>query len=225
MLRGWHANNGVALAIPISVLSAPSKALTARTDWKAITANTTTRSMSINGWCSRAISKRRCLTRQCAGIAGQKLAEAAAGKSLSQLCDGICTDRRARDGAIVRTGGWRPSSAPHRQADRHAVFRRGRAGLSASRGAAKQYAAFLCALFEAQDDLVDVDEAGGIFEIRQQTWKLMADVGDYHPACASVLHGLLEGLAAGCGRHIPVSMRAGRRRRTAVRLVDRLIEQ
>ncbi len=45
-------------------------------------------------------------------------------------------------------------------------------------------------------------ESGGQFEIRQQTWKLMADVGDYHPACAKVLEGLFEGLAAGCGRHI-----------------------
>ena len=34
----------------------------------------------------------------------------------------------------------------------------------------------------------------------------MADVGDYHPACASVLQGLFEGLAAGCGRHIAVNM-------------------
>ena len=82
-------------------------------------------------------------------------------------------------------------------------------GLSASRGAARQYAAFLCALFEAQDDVVGVEEAGGVFEIRQQTWRLMADVGDYHPACARVLHGLLEGLAAACGRHIPLSMRSG----------------
>ena len=81
-------------------------------------------------------------------------------------------------------------------------------GLSASRGAARQYAAFLCALFEAQDDVVGVEEAGGVFELRQQTWRLMADVGDYPPACARVLHGLFEGLAAGCGRHIPVSMRA-----------------
>ena len=30
------------------------------------------------------------------------------------------------------------------------------------------------------------------FEIRQQSWKLMADVGDYHPACASVLRGIVR---------------------------------
>jgi hypothetical protein len=35
----------------------------------------------------------------------------------------------------------------------------------------------------------------------------MADVGDYHPACAKILEGLFEGLAAGCGRHIAVGMR------------------
>ena len=35
----------------------------------------------------------------------------------------------------------------------------------------------------------------------------MADVADYHPACASVLQGLFEGLAAGCGRHIPVHLK------------------
>ena len=60
MLRGWHANNGVALGNPNSASSAPSKASTARTAWKAITANTTTPSRSISGWCSPAISKRRC---------------------------------------------------------------------------------------------------------------------------------------------------------------------
>jgi hypothetical protein len=80
-------------------------------------------------------------------------------------------------------------------------------GLDAGRGAAREFAAFLCALFKAQDDAVGIAESGGSFEIRQQTWKLMADVADYHPACAKVLEGLFEGLAAGCGRHIPVIMR------------------
>jgi hypothetical protein len=80
-------------------------------------------------------------------------------------------------------------------------------GFSASRGAARDFAAFLRALFEAQDDVVDVDESGDAFEITQGTWKLMADVSDYHPACARVLEGMLEGLAAGCGRHIAVHRR------------------
>jgi hypothetical protein len=81
-------------------------------------------------------------------------------------------------------------------------------GFGANRGAARDFAAFLCALLEAQDDVVGIDDSGGTFEIRQQTWKLMADVADYHPACAGVMEGLIEGLAAGCGRRIPVAMRA-----------------
>jgi hypothetical protein len=80
--------------------------------------------------------------------------------------------------------------------------------LSHSRGGAKQFAAFLRALLEAQDDAVDVTGSEGPAEIRQQSWKLMADVADDHPACTKVLEGLFAGLAAGCGRHIPVRMRS-----------------
>ena len=97
-------------------------------------------------------------------------------------------------------------------------------GLSASRGATRPYAAFLCALFEAQDDLVDVDEAGGVFEIRQQTWKLMADVRDYHPACAQCAARIA---GRSCGRLRPPHPRQHEgwsRRRTALRVVGRLIE-
>jgi hypothetical protein len=79
--------------------------------------------------------------------------------------------------------------------------------LGASRGGAREFANFLRALFEAQDDTFEISESHGAFEIRQQSWKLMADVADYHPACASVLQGLFEGLAAGCGRHIPVHLK------------------
>jgi hypothetical protein len=82
-------------------------------------------------------------------------------------------------------------------------------GFSASRGTAKEFDEFLHALFAAQDDVAEFNESGGVFEIRQSTWKLMADVADYHPACAKVLEGLFEGLAAGCGRHIAVTMRPG----------------
>jgi hypothetical protein len=80
-------------------------------------------------------------------------------------------------------------------------------GFSASRGTAKEFAAFLPALLEAQDDVSETSESDGAFEIRQQTWKLMADVSDAHPACAKVLEGLFEGVAAGCGRHIPIRMK------------------
>jgi hypothetical protein len=75
--------------------------------------------------------------------------------------------------------------------------------LSQRRGGAREFANFLRALFEAQDDVV---EKGSESQIRQQSWKLMDDVADYHPACARALEGLLEGLAAGCGRHIPVGL-------------------
>lgn len=76
-----------------------------------------------------------------------------------------------------------------------------------SRGGAKDFAAFLRVLFDSQDDVAEISESGGAFEIRQQSWKLMEDVGDYHPACAKLLEGLFEGLAAGCGRHIPVHLK------------------
>jgi hypothetical protein len=81
-------------------------------------------------------------------------------------------------------------------------------GFSANRGSAGEFAAFLRELFEAQGDSAEIARSGGVFEIRQQSWKSMSDVADYHPACASVLQGLCEGLAAGCGRGIAVTMRA-----------------
>jgi hypothetical protein len=78
--------------------------------------------------------------------------------------------------------------------------------LSHTRGDAKEFASFLQALLAAQDDAAEISASSGACEISQQSWKLMADVADYHPACASVLEGLFEGLAAGCGRHIPVRL-------------------
>jgi hypothetical protein len=78
--------------------------------------------------------------------------------------------------------------------------------LSQSRGGTLEFESFLRALFEAQDDVV---ERGFERQVRQRGWKLMDDVADYHPACARVLEGLFEGLAAGCGRHIPVRLTMG----------------
>ena len=78
--------------------------------------------------------------------------------------------------------------------------------LSATRGAASEFATFLSALLAAQDDATESSKSAGSFEITQRSWKLMADVDDYHPACAKILHGLLQGLAAGCGRHITVNL-------------------
>jgi hypothetical protein len=81
-------------------------------------------------------------------------------------------------------------------------------GFACERGNAGAFAAFLHALLEAQGDGAELLQSGGAFEIRQQTWKLMTDVDDYHPACASALQGLCEGLAAACGRSIGVTMTA-----------------
>jgi hypothetical protein len=78
--------------------------------------------------------------------------------------------------------------------------------LSLGRGGAMEFAAFLSAVFGAQEDAAEMTRSEGSFGIVQQTWKLMADVADYHPACLEVLEGLFEGLAAGCGRHIGVTM-------------------
>jgi len=78
--------------------------------------------------------------------------------------------------------------------------------LGFGRGDASNFAGFLRALFETQDDAVEVSLSGDTFEIRQQSWKLMTDVADYHPACTKVLEGLFEGLAAGCGRRIAVHL-------------------
>jgi hypothetical protein len=81
------------------------------------------------------------------------------------------------------------------------------AALSMSRGGTREFASFLNALFAAQDDAAETTQSEASFEIRQQSWKLMDDVGDYHRSCAKVLEGLFEGLAAGCGRHIGVHLR------------------
>jgi hypothetical protein len=80
-------------------------------------------------------------------------------------------------------------------------------GFGLGRGTAKEFDEFLRGLFEAQDDVAEIGDGNDVFELRQQTWKLMTDVSDYHPACSRVLEGLFEGLAAGCGRHISVKMR------------------
>lgn len=82
------------------------------------------------------------------------------------------------------------------------------AALGHTRGGAREFAGFLGALLAAQDDAAETTQSGSAFEIRQQGWKLMDDVTDAHRACTRVLQGLFEGLAAGCGRHIGVELRA-----------------
>ncbi|HEY1154385.1 MAG TPA: hypothetical protein VGE73_11075 [Pseudolabrys sp.] len=78
--------------------------------------------------------------------------------------------------------------------------------LGASRGTAHDFSKFLCALLAAQDDGVEIVSSGHALQLRQQSWTLMDGLADYHPACARVLEGLFEGLAAGCGRHIAVRL-------------------
>ena len=75
-------------------------------------------------------------------------------------------------------------------------------------GNAQAFASFLHALFEAQGDSAELCPSGNLFEVRQATWQLMADVDDYHPACVNVLKGLLQGLAAACDRRTGVKMTA-----------------
>jgi len=80
--------------------------------------------------------------------------------------------------------------------------------LSGQHGGARECAALLSALLAAQDDIAEVSESADRFQISQQSWTLMADVNDYHPACSRILHGLFKGLAAGCGRHIAIDLTA-----------------
>jgi hypothetical protein len=79
--------------------------------------------------------------------------------------------------------------------------------LQVGRGGANEFVDFLRVLFDSQDDVVEISESSGSFEVRQQSWKLMEGVSDYSAACTKVLEGLFEGLAAGCGRHIPVHLK------------------
>jgi hypothetical protein len=82
-------------------------------------------------------------------------------------------------------------------------------GLKSGRGDAMAFDQFVFALFDAQDDLAENGESHDVYEIVQQTWKLMDGVSDHHPACAKLLQGLIKGLAAGCGRRIVVDMKLG----------------
>jgi hypothetical protein len=68
--------------------------------------------------------------------------------------------------------------------------------------AAAGFSALLSDVLVAQDDPSAVAEQGGSFAVTQQGWRLMADVADYHPACGQVLVGLVEGLAAASGRNV-----------------------
>jgi hypothetical protein len=77
----------------------------------------------------------------------------------------------------------------------------------ATRGSAKDFAAFLHAWFEAEGDVADLSIYSDRFEISQHTWRLMTNVADYHPAYTRALNGLIEGLAAGSGLGIAVGLK------------------
>jgi hypothetical protein len=81
----------------------------------------------------------------------------------------------------------------------------GLGGGTAQPFAMADFAAFLARMLAAQDDPAAVSEEGGSMPVTQQGWRLMSDVADYHPACAEVLVGLVEGLAAASGRNVAVS--------------------
>ena len=78
--------------------------------------------------------------------------------------------------------------------------------LACQHGGARDCSALLMSVLAAQGDAAELHESSGRFEISQRTWTLMDDVSDDHPACSHVLHSLFEGLAAGCGRHIAVDL-------------------
>jgi hypothetical protein len=78
------------------------------------------------------------------------------------------------------------------------------AALSHGRGDAAGFAAFMRTLLEAQGDRA----SGNGGSIIQHGWALMDGVADAHPATLRLLDGLMEGLAAGCGRGIAVTRAA-----------------
>jgi len=74
-------------------------------------------------------------------------------------------------------------------------------GAGSAKVTARDFAAFLGAMFAAQDDIAVTSEHVGAIEIAQTGWKLMEGVS-WHPACAQLLDGLIEGLAAAAARGI-----------------------
>jgi hypothetical protein len=73
-------------------------------------------------------------------------------------------------------------------------------------GSAKDFAAFLHAVLTAQDDTAALAEESAGPVLTQSGWRLMSDVADYHPACALALIGLVEGMAAAASRTIRIDV-------------------
>jgi hypothetical protein len=104
MLRGWHANNGVALGdLRLGFVCTKQRRRRAGRPRRLLSSiRSSARARSAAG--VRAASRGAVVrSSRSAGLAGRQLAKAAAGKSLPQLRDGICEDGCTRDGASVRT--------------------------------------------------------------------------------------------------------------------------
>ena len=103
MLRGWHANNGVSLGNPNLGFVCTKQSVDGQDGLEGYYCEY---DHPLEHRCAagvRAPSRSADVrSRHRAGAAGRELAKTAAGKSLSQLRDGICADRGTRDGAIVR---------------------------------------------------------------------------------------------------------------------------
>ena len=98
-------------------------------------------------------------------------------------------------------------------------------GLGASRGAAREFAAFLCALFEAQDDAVGITEFWR--QYRDQAAELEAD-GRRRRLPSGLRQGsggIVRGPRSRLRPPYPGHDATGGRRRSALRVVDRLIRR
>ncbi len=123
MLRGWHANNGVALK-NLRLGFVCTKQGGGRAGWsRGLLLRIRSRSCARRAAGVRAASRGAAVRSGArAGAARRRLAEAAAGEGLSQLRPGIRAHRGAGAGAAAWTrGGW-SSAAPDGEADRHAVL-------------------------------------------------------------------------------------------------------
>ena len=210
MLRGWHANNGVSLGNPKLGFVCTKQTVDGQDGLEGYYYEYDHALESISAWCSRAISKRRCSTRRSAPA----LPVSSWPKPRLEKAYRNYAMEYVRTAAPVAVQLFGPEDAGYLlhmtgKLIGMQYFDEIARGLKMGRGSAKEFDEFMFALFEAQDDVAENGESHDVYEIVQQTWKLMADVPDYHPACAKVLEGLIEGLAAGCGRGIAVDMKPG----------------
>ncbi len=116
MLRGWHANNGVALGNAKLGFVCTKQSVDGQDGLEGYLPRIRSCARAGSAAGVRPPSRSphvRCGDR--AGIAGCEVAEAAVGEGVSQLRHGICTDGGAGHGAIVRSGRCRLPAASHRE--------------------------------------------------------------------------------------------------------------